>query len=117
MGIVGGVVNIARSAFLGYILSVSPDGQMLAYVALGDTTTRLHLRTAQDSILDLPLTDGAYSPFFSPDGQWIGFFTGNQLKKIRVSGGPPIPVAQNIVHPEGAAWADDGRILVFDRIE
>ncbi|MGH2626543.1 MAG: hypothetical protein ACRDHY_07835, partial [Anaerolineales bacterium] len=55
------------------------------------------------------------SPFFSPDGQWIGFFAGGRLKKIFVTGGTPqIIDSVKTLLPVGApagAWGDDGRIV------
>ena len=49
-------------------------------------------------------------PFFSPDGQWIGFWQNNQLKKVSVSGGAAVTLcdAQN---PWGASWGLDDMIL------
>ena len=57
----------------------------------------------------LPGTDGGASPFFSPDGRWIGFFADGKLKKIAASGGSPSIVA-DAPAPGGAAWGPDGRI-------
>ena len=57
----------------------------------------------------LPGTDGAASPFFSPDGRWIGFFADGKLKKIAAAGGSPSIVA-DAPAPGGAAWGPDGRI-------
>ena len=42
------------------------------------------------SAVPIPQTEGAFGPFFSPDGRWIGFFADNKLKKVAVSGGAPI---------------------------
>ena len=56
-----------------------------------------------------PGTDGGASPFFSPDGRWIGFFADGKLKKIAASGGAPSIVA-DAPAPGGAAWGPDGRI-------
>ena len=40
----------------------------------------------------LPGTQGAHSPFFSPDGQWVAFFAGGKLKKIRLGESQPVPL-------------------------
>jgi serine/threonine-protein kinase len=40
----------------------------------------------------LPGTEGGFSPFFSPDGQWLGFFSGNKLMKIPSRGGAPVTI-------------------------
>jgi len=55
-------------------------------------------------------TQDATQPFFSPDGQWIGFFAEGKLKKISVQGGPPVTLA-NAANPRGGVWASDGTII------
>jgi serine/threonine-protein kinase len=57
-------------------------------------------------------TLGGYSPFFSPDGNWIGFFQSGRIKKLLLSGGNP----QTIVDASngGAYWSDDNRIVFHD---
>ena len=56
-------------------------------------------------------TEGSESPFFSPDGKWIGFFAGGKLKKIAFSGGKPIELCETPV-PRGGSWGEDGRIIL-----
>jgi serine/threonine-protein kinase len=56
-------------------------------------------------------TEGAYDPIFSPDGQWIAFFVGPELRKVPAGGGPPVTLAQ-VPEPRGAAWVSPTRILV-----
>jgi serine/threonine-protein kinase len=92
-------------------LALSPDGSRLVYAggkAGGETMLYLH---PMDRLETSPLsgTQGAESPFFSPDGQSVGFFAGGKLKKIRVEGSQPVVLcdAQN---PMGATWARDGMI-------
>jgi serine/threonine-protein kinase len=58
----------------------------------------------------LPGTDGAYAPFVSPDGQWVGFFAGGKLKKTRVDGGEPVELC-DAPAGRGASWSEDGRIV------
>src|SRR5438445_13584977 len=71
-------------------LALSPDGAVLAYVAPQDATTRVVVRRlGEDTSVVLAGTDGAYHPFFSPDGTWIGFFSGNELRKVAAAGGSP----------------------------
>ena len=96
-------------------LAISRDGRVVAYVAPYGSTTRLWLRHLDDTtVVALPGTEGAYHPFFSPDGDWLGFFAGRELKKIQVSGGQPVLLIQGLETPVGASWADDDRILVAD---
>ena len=56
-------------------------------------------------------TEGALAPFLSPDGSWIGFLSGDRLKKIPVTGGSAVDVA-SAPSSRGAAWADDGSIVI-----
>ena len=42
----------------------------------------------------LPGTEEASNPFFSPDGQWIGFFAAGKLMKVAVSGGTPLTICE-----------------------
>jgi hypothetical protein len=89
---------LSRSALGGnLLLAVSPDGQRLVYCADDDGgSTLLYLRelNAFDS-KPLPGTAGCRTPFFSPDGRWIGFQSGDGvLRKLSVSGGPPLEIGR-----------------------
>jgi len=92
---------------------VSPDGMRFVFPGSdGAGGFRLYLRELDDPELrPIPGTDGA-SPwaFFSPDSKWIGFFDGNRLKKVLLSGGSPTVIA-NIGGACGS-WADDDTIYV-----
>jgi eukaryotic-like serine/threonine-protein kinase len=98
----------------GPALALSPDGTHLAYVARQGGTQQVYLR-AMDSLVSRPVpdTEGSINPFFSPDGQWLGFFSGKTLKKVSLSGGE----AQNLVDissppPRGASWGSQGMIAL-----
>jgi serine/threonine-protein kinase len=96
-------------------LAIAPDGARLVYVAQRDATTQLYLQEfAKLEATPLPGTAGAFHPFFSPDGRWIGFFAGQELRKVPLSGGQPLTIG-TVNAPFGAAWGEDGRILVIDR--
>ena len=71
-------------------LALSSDGKQLAYAAIRGATSQIFLRP-MDTQEARPIsgTEGASEPFFSPDGQWIGFFADGKLKKISVNGGAP----------------------------
>jgi serine/threonine-protein kinase len=93
-------------------LALSPDGSQVAYVARGPSSVQLYVRRLDElDVTALPGTEGAYAPFFSPDGEWVGFFSGAELKKVRVTGGAPLTLAQ-LQLPYGGAWSPDDRILV-----
>jgi serine/threonine-protein kinase len=91
-------------------IALSPDGTRLAYVAVQGGTQQLYLR-AMDSLEARPLpgTEGATGPFFSPDGQWLGFFAGQKLKKISVSGGSALTFG-DAPFSLGASWNNNGMI-------
>jgi len=103
-----------RIAGLGQpALALSPDGSRLAYVASqGDTAQQIYVR-AMDSGEAKPIfgTEGATAPFFSPDGQWLGFFAGGKLKKIGVNGGVAQPLTDAPVLFRGATWGNQGAIV------
>ncbi len=56
-------------------------------------------------------------PFFSPDGQWLGFARGGRLMKVSVSGGAPIVLCDVSSSPRGASWASDGNIVFVPSTE
>ena len=92
---------------------LSPDGSMLAFVGTSGegSQTRLYLRRLDEfDARALPGTDGAAQPTFSPDGRWIAFRSGQQLRKISVSGGRTIPLCETGAS-RGLDWADDGSIV------
>ncbi|MBE0591428.1 MAG: serine/threonine-protein kinase, partial [Gemmatimonadales bacterium] len=95
-------------------VAISRDGSRIVYVAERGTTTQLFTRRLDsDSIAALPGTDGAYGPFFSPDGEWVGFFVGAELRKTPLSGGSPVALAQ-VVEPYTATWTPDKGIVVAE---
>jgi len=93
-------------------LALSPDGTVLVYVANVGGSTQLVMRP-MDQIEGQPMsgTEGVDNPFFSPDGQWIGFFADNKLKKMSVHGGAAITLCDAPSPPLGASWGDDGFIV------
>jgi Tol biopolymer transport system component len=99
-----------------YLLAISPDGTHLVYVGeLGNRNTELYVRSLDSlQITPIPGTRNAHNPFFSPDGQWVGFFTTeSQLKKVSLAGGKPLTLLEDI--PRGVAafgsWTGDGTIV------
>jgi len=93
------------------VLALSPDGTRLVYVGRGPRATRLYVR-AMDRFeaTSIPGTEGASGPFFSPDGQWVGFWADRKLKKVSLAGGQPMTLCDAQVL-RGASWGTDGTIL------
>ena len=99
-------------AGLGTNVAISPDGQSLAYVAPGaGGLLQLYLRPLDEfGATPIPGTEGAIEPFFSPDGEWIAFWSqvGNRLSRIPRSGGEPFLLCEQCSH---GFWGDDDSIL------
>ncbi len=94
-------------------LALSADGRMLTYVAYDDTSGENMLfvqRVGSPSASELPGTEGAYYPFWSPDDAWVAFFANGKLKKVPASGGPP-QVLANSTFGRGGAWGSHGVII------
>ena len=93
-------------------IAISRDGARIVYAGDDSGKVRLFVRALADTVSHvLPGTDGATSPFFSPDGAWIGFFAGGKLKKVPRSGGAPFDIAEASAGENGADWGMDGTIL------
>src|SRR5262245_55037617 len=96
-------------------LTISHDGGRLAYVGRQNGTARLFFRRVDEADWHpLAGTEGASQPFFSPDGEWIGFFADDDMKKVAVAGGTPLTIAR-VSAPRGAVWAKDGRVFFSSR--
>ena len=91
---------------------ISADGLTVAFAATdGAGVSHIYVRKLdQLTSALLPGTDGAQGLFFSPDGQWIGFFADGKLRKISVTGGAAITLF-DIPSLRGAWWGDDGTIV------
>ena len=105
------------------LVAISPDGRHFVY----QTTEGMYLRSMGDLEARLiPESGGALtSPFFSPDGEWVGYFGGNtkttdalglggELRKIAVAGGAPVTLCAAAT-AYGASWAPDHTILFGQR--
>ncbi len=95
-------------------LALSPDGRHLVYAAEHEGNSRLYLREMDRfTAMPIPDTDGARGPFFSPDGQWVGFFAGGTMKKVAIAGGTPSKICEVPTFPAvpGASWGPDDTIV------
>jgi serine/threonine-protein kinase len=93
------------------VIALSPDGEWLAFVTADGALHRRRLGRLEAE----PVPDGenATVPFFSPDSRWLGFASNGQLRKVPMSGGPPVPITEVVEGTFGASWGD-GDVIVFD---
>jgi len=91
--------------------AISPDGQVLAFVTASSGNTKLWIRPLNAlSARELPGTDAATFPFWSPDGRSLGFFAAGKLKRIEVAGGLPTEIC-GVGSGRGGTWNEEGVIL------
>src|SRR6185436_3581962 len=97
----------------GSSVILSPDGSRLVFVGnTADAKSHMYTRPLdQPRASQLAGSDGAGNPFFSPDGQWIGFFADGKLKKISVQGGASVTLS-DAPNDRGGSWGEDGQIIV-----
>ena len=90
----------------------SPDGSLIVYPVAEGGVTRLFLRRL-DQFEATPLAgpEGATSPFFSPDGHWLGFAAGGKVQKIDLTAVAAPIVLGTVERQLGFHWSQDGRIL------
>ena len=118
-------------------IALSPDGQSLAFIgawpegakdtsrppAASVSAARIRVRQLylrrMDQLQATPIggTEWAESPFFSPDGQWVGFWQpasdslqSGELKKVPLAGGPIVTICRTAL-PAGFSWGPNGRII------
>jgi tRNA A-37 threonylcarbamoyl transferase component Bud32 len=92
----------------GASLAIAPDGSRFVYVASDGALYERHLNRLESQ----PLPAKGFAPFFSPDGEWIGYADGGSLKKVAPTGGPPLVIAS--VSSDlfrGGSWGEDGTIV------
>ena len=96
----------------GPAVALSPDGEIMVWVGATGRSTQLFMRRLDEAEAQpVAGTEGAVAPFFSPDGEWIGFSVGDkELMKVAVSGGSPQTICE-VRHPHGATWGDGAIIL------
>lgn len=108
---------ITTVAYPSACLAISPSGSDVVYCAANRGDTRLYVRTLDDlTARPLDGSEGGGQPFFSPDGQSVGFFTSDgALKRVALAGGMPGTLARGLPYAAyvNASWLADGHI-VFD---
>ncbi len=94
-------------------LAISNDGARVVYVSPSTSETNLMVRTL-DQLDAKPLrVQSASSPFLSPDGRWIGYFSPQtfDIRKIPVAGGPQLVITKVQANPRGATWGTNNTII------
>jgi len=92
---------------------LSPDGRKLAFIATQDGNALLWVRDLQSlTSRSIAGTNGASDPFWSPDGQALGFFTGGALKRVDIAGGPVFKICDTPALTQGGSWSSRG-VIVF----
>jgi len=100
-----GVVNLA----------LSPDGRRLVYLVERSGSTQLYMREMDRfEVTPIAGAEGAGDPFFSPDGQWLGFFAQGKLKKIPITGGAPVTIC-DAPQSRGGSWGPNDTIVFAPR--
>ena len=95
--------------------ALSPDGTMVVFSAVRDGRAQLFIRRLADAqVTPVDGTERGDTPFFSPDGHWLGFAVGDEIKKVRIEGGQPQVVA-TLPSIAGASWGDDDTIVLGQR--
>jgi serine/threonine protein kinase/Tol biopolymer transport system component len=95
------------------LLAISPDGKHIAFTAAANAheNQRLFVRPLNaETATEIPIP-GASWPFWSPDGQQIGFFINQSLQKVEVSGGSHVTISPLTSNGYAGTWGRDGVIL------
>jgi Tol biopolymer transport system component len=94
-------------------VALSPDGKQMVYTASRGSVQQLYQRSMDSfEARPIPGTEGANAPFFSPDSQWVGFFTERKLKKASIAGGAAVIVADvPVAQFFSATWLSDDTIV------
>jgi serine/threonine-protein kinase len=92
-------------------VAISPDGRHLAYVGGLGAERKIYVR-AFDELESSAIqgTDDALTVFFSPDGEWLGFYGGGRLAKVRLDSGLPVRLC-DAPDPWGASWSSKDEIV------
>jgi len=96
------------SNILSRAVAISPDG---AHMAHSTTRTPFVLRSLDRSDISVELPGGGSGPFFSPNGEWIGFFQFETLRRVSITGGAASTVATIDGRSLGASWGSNDTIV------
>ena len=93
-------------------IAISPDGSRVAFVGEKEERISLFVRSldAYDAV-PVRSSDGARDPFFSPDGEWVGFFAGGEMRRVHLASGASSSITHASLQSRGASWGADERIV------
>jgi serine/threonine-protein kinase len=93
-------------------IAIAADGSSVVYT-VGPRRQLVVRAIGSIDAVALSGATGARSPFLSPDGRWVGYFTGvsGELKKVPIGGGPPISICRFVGSARGASWGEDDEIV------
>jgi len=94
-------------------IALSPDGRLLVSMRRAEDGTSMLAARSLDGLgfRMLPGTEGGTSPFFSPDGRWLGFEAGGRLRKIALAGGPAITITDIGDEIRSGSWGTNDTIV------
>lgn len=113
-------LNTAQELTGQTAFDISDDGQSIVYVSEYKGKVQLVLRFLNsEEVKVLKGTEGAYSPFFSPDGKWVAYFKHDEkfmgsLNKISIESGISVKLC-DVSHPFGGDWGKKGNIVFADK--
>lgn len=96
-------------------LAVARDGRSFVYTAESPSLETVLVRRdlSEGHVEPIRGTEGAQSPVLSPDGLWVSFIAGGQLRKVSIQGSEPVVLAPAILN---GAWTADGDLLYTPKI-
>lgn len=93
-------------------VAVSPDGRTVVFAATDGEASRLYARPlAQPAASPIAGTEGASGPFFSPDGTWVGFYAGGEMRRVPLVGGEARTILSDAPDGQDAHWSEDGYVV------
>jgi Tol biopolymer transport system component len=93
--------------------AISPDGSTVVF-SVGRSGTAVQFYSLHTDQLDprpIPGTEGAYQPYFSPDGKWLAFEQSGKEKKVRLDGSAPVNIT-DASNANGACWTARNEIIL-----
>jgi serine/threonine-protein kinase len=93
-------------------IALSPDGSHVAFVSNHEGRVSLFVRSlAAYEPIEVRSSEDARDPFFSPDGEWVGFFADGEMRRFHLASGSSSSIAKTSLPSRGASWGEDGRIV------